>query len=109
MHRVLKKGGSAIISAPFVWEIHNYPTDYWRFSDQGIKELMYRFSDLTVENCGNSAQCLLQTFNLFIDRSITSLRFKRGFFRMTNTIIERWAHTSSDQLLPANYIVTGRK
>jgi len=109
MYRVLKKGGSAIISAPFVWEIHNYPTDYWRFSDQGIRELMQQFTEVTVENCGNSAQCLLQTFNLFIDRSVSSPWFKRGFFRMTNTIIESWARKSSDQLLPANYIVTGRK
>ena len=109
MHRVLQKGGTAIISAPFVWEIHNYPADYWRFSDQGIRALMQQFNEVTVENCGNSAQCLLQTFNLFIDRSVSSPWFKRVFFRITNTIIERWARKSSDQLLPANYIVTGRK
>ncbi|MBW1679180.1 MAG: class I SAM-dependent methyltransferase [Deltaproteobacteria bacterium] len=109
MARVMKKGGWIIISAPFVWEIHNYPADYWRFSDQGIKELMKNFHRVTIEPCGNTAQCLLQTFNLFIDRTVSRLWFKRKLFKIVNTISEIWAVRSSDRLLPANYLVSGRK
>ncbi|MBN2468673.1 MAG: class I SAM-dependent methyltransferase [Deltaproteobacteria bacterium] len=109
MYRVLKKDGWIILSAPFVWEIHNYPHDYWRFSEQGIQELMNRFQNLTIEPCGNSAQCLLQAFNLFIDRTVRPLWFKRHFFQVINSIIERWAVRSTDRLLPPNYLVLGQK
>lgn len=27
------------VTAPFVWQIHGYPDDYWRFTPQGIQEL----------------------------------------------------------------------
>jgi len=37
--RLLKPGGKACISAPFAWRFHGYPSDYWRFTHEGIKKL----------------------------------------------------------------------
>lgn len=37
--RLLAPGGALIVSAPFVWVIHNYPDDYWRFTPSGIRAL----------------------------------------------------------------------
>ena len=39
IHRVLKPGGRAYVQLPFVIGFHPCPTDYWRFTDQGIIEL----------------------------------------------------------------------
>lgn len=36
---LLKKGGRICIGVPFSWKIHAYPSDYWRFTPEGIKKL----------------------------------------------------------------------
>ncbi|MBN2180324.1 MAG: methyltransferase domain-containing protein [Sedimentisphaerales bacterium] len=36
---LLKPGGKICISAPFAWQIHGYPNDYWRFTPEGVKKL----------------------------------------------------------------------
>ena len=35
----LAKDALLFVTVPFVWEIHYYPKDYWRFTPQGIEEL----------------------------------------------------------------------
>jgi len=42
-YRVLKKAGIIYAEAPFVFRYHSYPTDFWRFSLQGLEELFYDF------------------------------------------------------------------
>ncbi len=42
----LNKGAYLFVTAPFVWELHDYPHDYWRFSPDGLKEL---FDGMQVE------------------------------------------------------------
>lgn len=38
-HRVLKKGGIAIYSIPFIWHLHEEPRDFYRYSKYGIQYL----------------------------------------------------------------------
>jgi ubiquinone/menaquinone biosynthesis C-methylase UbiE len=38
-YRVLKSGGMAIYSAPFIWHLHEEPRDFYRFSKYGLKYL----------------------------------------------------------------------
>ena len=40
--RLLKDGGKIIISVPFAWKFHGYPSDYWRFTYEGVKRLFPR-------------------------------------------------------------------
>jgi ubiquinone/menaquinone biosynthesis C-methylase UbiE len=37
--RVLKQGGIAIYSVPFIWHLHEEPRDFYRFSKYGLKYL----------------------------------------------------------------------
>ena len=39
MSRLLEKDGILLVSAPFAWRIHGYPSDYWRFTPEGIRLL----------------------------------------------------------------------
>lgn len=39
MQRLLAEGGHLVISVPFVWELHGYPDDYWRFTPNGVRLL----------------------------------------------------------------------
>lgn len=43
IHRILKPDGMAIISAPMNFAIHDYPSDYWRFTPEGFKSLLQPF------------------------------------------------------------------
>ena len=36
---ILQDGGLLIWTTPWVWRIHGYPNDYWRFSPNGVKQL----------------------------------------------------------------------
>jgi SAM-dependent methyltransferase len=38
-HRILKGGGIAIYSIPFIWHLHEEPRDFYRFSKFGIQHL----------------------------------------------------------------------
>jgi len=38
-YRVLKRGGVAIYSVPFIWHLHEEPRDFYRFSKYGLKYL----------------------------------------------------------------------
>ncbi len=45
--RLLRPGGKLCISAPFAFKIHAYPSDYWRFTPEGVRCLFpqLEFSD----------------------------------------------------------------
>lgn len=38
-HRVLKRGGVAIYTVPFIWHLHEEPRDFYRFSKYGLRYL----------------------------------------------------------------------
>lgn len=48
-HRVLKNGGIAIYSVPFIWHIHEKPRDFYRFSKYGLKYLFEKVGFEIVE------------------------------------------------------------
>jgi SAM-dependent methyltransferase len=37
--QLLKPGGVLCLSVPFAWQFHGYPSDYWRFTHEGVKQL----------------------------------------------------------------------
>lgn len=45
----LNKGAFLYVTVPWVWEVHDYPGDYWRFTIDGVKEL---FSGMEVIESG---------------------------------------------------------
>ena len=37
--RLMVKGSTILVSVPFVWRVHAYPSDYWRMTHEGIAVL----------------------------------------------------------------------
>jgi len=47
--RLLNRNGVVYVSAPFSWKFHAYPSDYWRFTPEGIK-LLFPQLEFNYEN-----------------------------------------------------------
>lgn len=42
IERLMKPGATIYLSVPFVWRVHGYPDDYWRFTRSGVRALFDR-------------------------------------------------------------------
>src|SRR5581483_6940404 len=40
VYRVLRPDGALVVSCPFYFHIHDYPSDYWRFSPEALDLLL---------------------------------------------------------------------
>jgi ubiquinone/menaquinone biosynthesis C-methylase UbiE len=51
LHRILAQGGSLYLTAPLVWELHELPYDYYRYTSEGLRHLLESagFRDVVVE------------------------------------------------------------
>jgi SAM-dependent methyltransferase len=50
LYRVLKPNGVLFCATVLVYPIHGYPSDFWRFTPNGLKLLCRRFSEII--DCG---------------------------------------------------------
>jgi len=53
MYRVLRPGGIIVIVSVMNFPIHDYPSDYWRFTPECFKKLLKRFDNVIVEFDGD--------------------------------------------------------
>lgn len=49
MYRILKKGGTLLVSTPFNLRIHGPKPDLWRFTNYGLKHILKEFESVNVE------------------------------------------------------------
>src|SRR6478736_381600 len=47
-HRLLRTGGTLILTAPFMWPLHEEPRDFFRYSPHGLRHLLAGFEPVTV-------------------------------------------------------------
>jgi SAM-dependent methyltransferase len=49
-HRVVREGGALLVTVPFIWEEHERPFDFYRYSSAGVRQLLEGagFSEVTV-------------------------------------------------------------
>jgi len=52
MHRVLKDNGICIITSMFKFPLHDYPYDYFRYSEEGFRSLLSEFDSVYVASHG---------------------------------------------------------
>lgn len=48
MYRLLKPGGILLLSTPFNFRIHGPLPDCWRFTEHGLKELLKKYSSVSI-------------------------------------------------------------
>jgi hypothetical protein len=63
--RLLKPGGVAVHTTCFINPVHGFPSDYWRFTPEGLKFLARGFSEiLSVGGFGNRAVWFVSALGL---------------------------------------------
>ncbi len=43
VYRVLRPDGALLVSCPFYFHIHSYPSDYWRFTPEALELLLHAY------------------------------------------------------------------
>ena len=81
-YRVLKPGGVAIYSVPFIWHLHEEPRDFYRFSKHGLKYLFEKvgFEIIELKALSGFWVTFGQMFVYYL------YRFNRGPFRWFRVI-----------------------
>lgn len=72
--RVLKKDGSLFLTMPFVWDEHEQPFDYARYSSFGIKTILEKhgFKIIHQKKSVDDIRVIFQLLNLFIFKKLVS-------------------------------------
>ncbi len=81
--RVLKKGGHAIYSVPFIWQLHEQPRDFFRYSKYGLQYLFEKagFEVIEVRPLSGFAVTFIQ-LHLYIIKG----KFEKGIIKKMGII-----------------------
>lgn len=74
VNRVLKPGGKMLLTVPFVWDEHEQPYDFARYSSFGLRSLLleHNFEVLEHAKSMNDIRLIFQLINLYIYKKIVS-------------------------------------
>ena len=74
LNRVLKINGKLLLTIPFVWDEHEQPFDFARYSSFGIKHLLEKngFSIIESHQSVNNISCIFQLFNNYVYKKTIS-------------------------------------
>jgi SAM-dependent methyltransferase len=69
LNRVLKKGGKLLFTCPFVWEEHEIPNDYARYSQFALKDILEKngFRVIVTDKSGHFISVLHQQLIVYIN------------------------------------------
>lgn len=61
-HRVLVPGGRLLVTVPLVWELHEEPHDYWRYTPHSLRYVTRRagFAEIEIDARGDCLATLAQ-------------------------------------------------
>jgi ubiquinone/menaquinone biosynthesis C-methylase UbiE len=81
--RVLKKGGYAIYSVPFIWQLHEQPRDFFRYSKFGLQHLFVKagFEVVDIHPLSGFAVTFIQ-MHLYIVKG----KFEKGIIKKMGII-----------------------
>lgn len=109
MNRVLKKGGKLLLTTPFVWNEHEVPYDFARYTQFALKDMFEKkgFTVLALEKEGNFVNTITQLRVLYFVRwaepTLSRLSFLGSFLlKLVIAFMNGWGRFKS-WLFPAKY------
>jgi SAM-dependent methyltransferase len=120
-NRVLKPDGLVIVSAPFCWELHEEPYDFYRYSKYGLKAMFEQkgFEALEIKANGGKWAAIFQmninmVYSILRKKGLRSkllqiLFINLRFTALLNRIAIWMDKKYHDELLTLNYVIIARK
>jgi SAM-dependent methyltransferase len=105
INRVLRLNGKLLLTIPFVWDEHEQPHDYARYSSFGIQALLEKngFRVITHLKLGADASIIFQITNAYLYKiSIKWPKLPRLFFTLTVMATINILGIIAGHLLPRN-------
>jgi SAM-dependent methyltransferase len=92
MYRVLKPGGTLLLTTRFLFPIHDAPHDYFRFTKYGLQYLLRRFEILEL----NEETTTVGTLAVLVQRlgmqtETRARALSRGFWLLSAQVIRPWS------------------
>jgi SAM-dependent methyltransferase len=107
--RVLKPGGTLVLTVPGLWPLHEAPHDYWRFTRYGVLALLdrspYTTRDRTLRQLGGYWAGVGQLVNLELQRA----RYARELVPFVNLAFEWLDRRGSAEELPLAWLATATR
>ena len=85
INRVLKKDGKLLLTVPFVWDEHEQPYDYARYSSFGLKSLLEKhgFKIINHQKSVNDFRVIMQLINAYIYKKIYRIPILKQIVTLT--------------------------
>lgn len=84
IYRILKPGGMVIMSSVMNFPIHDYPSDYWRFTPKAFELLLKRFALYEVEFDGDP------TFPEGVYGFGIKGKGRKSYLRIPSSVLFKW-------------------
>jgi SAM-dependent methyltransferase len=115
LHRVVTPGGSLYLTAPLVWELHELPYDYFRYTHNGLQRLvkLAGFTNIDIQprtDCFTTLAQLLRNGAHAMGRAPDGLDGTReavaaNLFRLADEV-RRFAPLDCGMVFPLGYTVS---
>jgi SAM-dependent methyltransferase len=83
IRRVLKPGGTLLLSVPSIFPQHGAPGDYWRFMPQGLQWVLRDFHSVTVRGEAGTVPSIFLVLNVYLQLLTGPWPWLQGMLRWT--------------------------
>jgi SAM-dependent methyltransferase len=59
VHRALSRGGKLVVTVPFIFPIHAWPHDYYRYTRYGLSHLLRAFAEVSIRERNSWSESIL--------------------------------------------------
>ncbi len=119
IHRVLRPAGLLLITAPFVWDEHEQPHDYTRYSSFGMRNILEKhgFEIIEMHKTVNDIRIVFQMLNAYVyKKTNTNSEILNGlstlFFMFPVNVlgeVAAWLTPSNNDLFLDNVVLARKK
>jgi SAM-dependent methyltransferase len=116
VRRVLRPGGFVLAHAPFLYPYHGAPHDYFRYTDEGLRQVFREFEEVECDSDHLPTRALLEVLRayagIFADgrKRSFALRFAAAWCTLPMKFLDHYLkHKMRSQVVVTGFSYLGRK